>query len=103
MRPDDGGNYLRRGCLVRIVLVRIDRKLSADDLTRAGPEMTVMQRGTRMVLTAPFTEMIDHAGYFIQLGRASIPAWADHRRSGCRWSSSSAAILSTVCAISRSS
>ncbi len=30
-----------------------------------------------MVLTAPFTEMIDHAGYFIQMGMASIPIWME--------------------------
>lgn len=27
-----------------------------------------MTSGTTFVLTAPFTEMIDHAGYFIQMG-----------------------------------
>ena len=32
-----------------------------------------MSRGTHIVLSAPFTEMIDHAGYFIQMGMASIP------------------------------
>ena len=36
-----------------------------------------MNRGTRIVLTAPFTEMIDHAGYFIQMGMASIPIWME--------------------------
>ena len=36
-----------------------------------------MKRGTRIVLTAPFTEMIDHAGYFIQMGMASIPIWME--------------------------
>ena len=36
-----------------------------------------MSRGKPIVLTAPFTEMIDHAGYFIQMGMASIPIWME--------------------------
>ena len=36
-----------------------------------------MSRGKHIVLTAPFTEMIDHAGYFIQMGMASIPIWME--------------------------
>ena len=36
-----------------------------------------MTRGTQIVMTAPFTEMIDHAGYFIQMGMASIPIWME--------------------------
>ena len=36
-----------------------------------------MDRGKKIVLTAPFTEMIDHAGYFIQMGMASIPIWME--------------------------
>jgi len=36
-----------------------------------------MSRGKRIVLTAPLTEMIDHAGYFIQMGMASIPIWME--------------------------
>ena len=36
-----------------------------------------MARGQQIVLTAPFTEMIDHAGYFIQMGMASIPIWME--------------------------
>ena len=36
-----------------------------------------MSRGKRIVLTAPFPEMIDHAGYFIQMGMASIPIWME--------------------------
>ena len=34
-------------------------------------------RSKLIVLTAPFTEMIDHAGYFIQMGMASIPIWME--------------------------
>jgi radical SAM superfamily enzyme YgiQ (UPF0313 family) len=33
--------------------------------------------GIRIVLTAPFTESIDHAGFFIQMSLASIPAWME--------------------------
>ena len=36
-----------------------------------------MDRGIQVVLTAPFTEMIDHAGYFIQMGMASMPIWME--------------------------
>ena len=36
-----------------------------------------MSRGKQIVLTAPFTEMIDHTGYFIQMGMASIPIWME--------------------------
>jgi hypothetical protein len=31
--------------------------------------------GKLIVLTAPLTETIDHAGYFIQMGMASLPVW----------------------------
>jgi radical SAM superfamily enzyme YgiQ (UPF0313 family) len=33
--------------------------------------------GKRIVLTAPFTETIDHAGYFIQMSMASLPIWLE--------------------------
>ena len=33
--------------------------------------------GTLIVLTAPFTETIDHAGYFIQMSMASLPIWLE--------------------------
>ena len=33
--------------------------------------------GARIVLTAPFTESIDHAGYFIQMSMASLPIWLE--------------------------
>src|SRR4029450_2857851 len=31
----------------------------------------------RMVITAPLTEIIDHAGYFIQMSMASLPIWLE--------------------------
>src|SRR6187549_3621671 len=33
--------------------------------------------GTPIVLTAPLTESIDHAGFFIQMSLASIPGWME--------------------------
>ena len=33
--------------------------------------------GKQIVLTAPLTEMMDHAGYFIQMAVASIPVWME--------------------------
>ena len=34
-----------------------------------------MKSGKHIVLTAPLTEMIDHAGSFIQMAMASLPVW----------------------------
>ena len=36
-----------------------------------------MQQGKQIILTSPFSEMIDHAGYFIQMGMASMPKWME--------------------------
>ena len=33
--------------------------------------------GKLIVITAPLTEIIDHAGYFIQMGMASLPQWME--------------------------
>jgi hypothetical protein len=33
--------------------------------------------GRRIVLTAPLTEIVDHAGYFIQMSMASLPIWLE--------------------------
>ena len=33
--------------------------------------------GARIVFTAPLTEVIDHAGYFIQMAMASLPIWLE--------------------------
>jgi len=35
------------------------------------------QGGKLIVLTAPLTEAIDHAGYFIQMSMASLPVWLE--------------------------
>src|SRR6476660_10475522 len=34
-------------------------------------------RGVPIVLTAPLTESVDHAGFFIQMSLASIPEWME--------------------------
>ncbi len=38
---------------------------------------TPVNGGARIVLTAPLTEIIDHAGYFIQMSMASLPMWLE--------------------------
>ena len=35
------------------------------------------EAGVPIVLTAPLTEIIDHAGYFIQMSMASLPIWLE--------------------------
>jgi hypothetical protein len=37
----------------------------------------VTQSGKLIVITAPLTEVIDHAGYFIQMSMASLPIWLE--------------------------
>lgn len=39
--------------------------------------MAGTQQGKLVVLTAPLTESIDHAGFFIQMSLASIPGWME--------------------------
>ena len=41
------------------------------------PATGAPSRGARIVLTAPLTEIIDHAGYFIQMSMASLPMWLE--------------------------
>lgn len=40
-------------------------------------EQAPIQGGKKIVLTAPLTEAIDHAGYFIQMAMASLPIWLE--------------------------
>ena len=40
----------------------------------AAPDANLPAGGKLVVLTAPLTETIDHAGYFIQMALASLPA-----------------------------
>jgi hypothetical protein len=35
------------------------------------------EAGRVIVITAPLTEIIDHAGYFIQMSMASLPTWLE--------------------------
>src|SRR4051812_18438697 len=37
----------------------------------------VVAGGVPIILTAPLTEIIDHAGYFIQMSMASLPIWLE--------------------------
>ena len=39
--------------------------------------MAVPSGGFPIVLTAPLTESVDHAGFFIQMSLASIPEWME--------------------------
>ena len=41
------------------------------------PGAAAQTEGALIVLTAPFTETIDHAGYFIQMSMASLPIWLE--------------------------
>ena len=47
------------------------------DESAARAEVLATQGGALIVLTAPFTETIDHAGYFIQMSMASLPMWLE--------------------------
>ena len=42
-----------------------------------GPPAAPAGGGKLIVLTAPLTEIIDHAGYFIQMSMASLPMWLE--------------------------
>src|SRR5678815_2262921 len=42
-----------------------------------GPPAVPAGGGKLIVLTAPLTETIDHAGYFIQMSMASLPMWLE--------------------------
>ena len=45
----------------------------AEPATKSGP----INGGRLIVLTAPLTEAVDHAGYFIQMAMASLPIWME--------------------------
>ena len=48
------------------------REGDLSDLPAPSPD-----QGKRIILTAPLTEIIDHAGFFIQMAMASMPAWLE--------------------------
>jgi hypothetical protein len=58
---------------------RIGRSTSFDGAAEGqAPVYTPPQDGGRLiVLTAPLSETIDHAGYFIQMALASLPIWME--------------------------
>ncbi len=51
--------------------------LSNDFVRSVAAEAAVEDGGKLIVLTAPLTEAIDHAGYFIQMAMASLPIWLE--------------------------
>jgi radical SAM superfamily enzyme YgiQ (UPF0313 family) len=44
---------------------------------RLDGAVSELPKGRRLVLTAPLTEIVDHAGFFIQMGMASMPIWME--------------------------
>lgn len=52
------------------------RQADHSDQTSA-PSREPADGGKLIVFTAPLTEAIDHAGYFIQMGLASMPVWLE--------------------------
>jgi tRNA A37 methylthiotransferase MiaB len=55
------------------MVIQAMRGTSAEDFT-LQPSPT---GGKRIILTAPLTEIIDHAGFFIQMAMASMPIWME--------------------------
>jgi radical SAM superfamily enzyme YgiQ (UPF0313 family) len=55
---------------------KAEQAKSNGDLHKA-PVEAAKGGGKLIVLTAPLTETIDHAGYFIQMGMASMPIWME--------------------------
>ncbi|MGE3465618.1 MAG: hypothetical protein AB7J13_01690 [Pyrinomonadaceae bacterium] len=54
--------------------VALDR---LNEISRPRDTVQPADGGKLIVLTAPLTEAIDHAGYFIQMAMASIPIWME--------------------------
>src|SRR3989441_6215339 len=50
---------------------------SSGSSTKMTSEAIPKDGGKLIVLTAPLTETIDHAGYFIQMAMASMPIWME--------------------------
>ncbi len=56
----------------------VNADLNTSDSAQAGAGETLPENGGKLiVLTAPLTEAIDHAGYFIQMAMASLPIWME--------------------------
>ena len=46
-------------------------------VTESDKTTPAIEGGRLIVITAPLTEIIDHAGYFIQMSMASLPMWLE--------------------------
>jgi hypothetical protein len=58
--------------------MKTPRDNSKDNQPTSHPALEEPRDGGRLiVLTAPLTEAIDHAGYFIQMAMASLPIWME--------------------------
>jgi hypothetical protein len=53
------------------------RKGKGKDVVSQVAHPEPKEGGKLIVLTAPLTEAIDHAGYFIQMAMASLPIWME--------------------------
>jgi hypothetical protein len=53
------------------------RKAGSQDVISQAAPPEPNDGGKLIVLTAPLTEAIDHAGYFIQMAMASLPIWME--------------------------
>ena len=67
---------------ISVFITRRKRAVATDALrshrsAQTNEDTRMSGRSQLIVLTAPFTEMIDHAGYFIPMGMASIPIWME--------------------------
>jgi tRNA A37 methylthiotransferase MiaB len=54
--------------------------MKTDDCAPNGKDVELVSPpdgGKLIVLTAPLTEIVDHAGFFIQMGMASMPIWME--------------------------
>src|ERR1051325_920483 len=51
--------------------------LSSANYSNGNGHLAPSNGGKLIVLTAPLTEAIDHAGYFIQMAMASLPIWLE--------------------------
>lgn len=71
-----GLNKLRRQSLTARTL---DTSPSSQTTNSPQPSVPTVpaEGGKLIVLTAPLTETIDHAGYFIQMAMASMPIWME--------------------------
>src|SRR3954470_17790681 len=55
---------------------KVEPRFGAPSL-RTSMTAPAAEGGVPIVLTAPLTEIIDHAGYFIQMSMASLPIWLE--------------------------